>query len=64
MRLVVQRVGMAAVSVEGEMVGQIGNGLCVLVGMTHDDTPEIVSKMAEKLAKLLCWPQHYFSSGG
>ncbi len=52
MRLVVQRVGMAAVSVENEVVGQIGPGLCVLVGITHDDTPDIVAKMAEKLVKL------------
>ncbi len=52
MRLVVQRVGMAAVSVDGEMVGQIGPGLCVFVGITHDDTPEIAAKMAEKLVKL------------
>lgn len=52
MRLVVQRVGMAAVSVDSEMVGQIGPGLCVLVGITHDDTPEIATKMAEKLVKL------------
>ena len=52
MRLVVQRVGMAAVSVDSEMVGQIGPGLCVLVGITHDDTPEIMAKMAEKLVKL------------
>ncbi len=52
MRLVVQRVGMAAVSVDGEMVGQIGPGLCVFVGITHHDTPEIAAKMAEKLVKL------------
>ncbi len=52
MRLVVQRVGMAAVSVDGEVVGQIGPGLCVLVGVTHDDTTEIAHKLAEKLVKL------------
>ena len=52
MRLVVQRVGMAAVSVDGEVVGQIGPGLCVLVGITHDDTTETANKLAEKLVKL------------
>ncbi len=52
MRLVVQRVGMAAVSVGGEMVGQIGPGLCVLVGITHDDTDAEMKRMAEKLVKL------------
>ncbi len=52
MRLVVQRVGMAAVSVDGEMVGQIGPGLCVFVGITHDDSDIEMKKMAEKLVKL------------
>ncbi|MFW2383240.1 MAG: D-aminoacyl-tRNA deacylase [Acidimicrobiales bacterium] len=52
MRLVVQRVGMAAVSVDGEVVGRIGPGLCVLVGITHDDTAENAHKLAEKLVKL------------
>lgn len=52
MKLVVQRVGMAAVSVDGDVVGRIGPGLCVLVGITHDDTTEIAEKLAEKLVKL------------
>lgn len=52
MRLVVQRVGMAAVSVDGEMVGQIGPGLCVFVGITHDDSDTEMKRMAEKLLKL------------
>ncbi len=47
-----QRVGMAAVSVDGEVVGRIGPGLCVLVGITHDDTTETANKLAEKLVKL------------
>lgn len=47
-----QRVGMAAVSVDGKVVGQIGPGLCVLVGITHDDTTETANKLAEKLVKL------------
>ena len=37
MRAVVQRVTSAAVTVAGEEVGRIGRGLCVLVGVTHDD---------------------------
>ena len=37
MRAVVQRVTTAAVTVAGEEVGRIGVGLCVLVGVTHDD---------------------------
>jgi D-tyrosyl-tRNA(Tyr) deacylase len=43
---------MAAVSVDGDVVGQIGQGLCALVGITHDDTPEVAAKLAEKLVKL------------
>lgn len=43
---------MAAVSVEGEMLGQIGRGLCVFVGIASDDTDEQMARMAEKLLKL------------
>jgi D-tyrosyl-tRNA(Tyr) deacylase len=52
MRAVVQRVSEAEVTVEGERVGSIGTGLCVLVGITHDDTPAIAAKLASRLAKL------------
>jgi D-aminoacyl-tRNA deacylase len=49
MRAVVQRVERASVSVGGELVGEIGPGLCVLLGITHDDGPGQVDKMANKL---------------
>ena len=54
MRGVVQRVQSASVAVvqagEGqEMVGSIGQGLCVLVGVTHDDGPDRARKLAEKI---------------
>ncbi|MGI9597911.1 MAG: D-aminoacyl-tRNA deacylase [Acidimicrobiales bacterium] len=52
MRAVVQRVGRASVTVAEEVVGSIGPGLCVLVGVTHDDTEAIATKMAERLWKL------------
>ena len=52
MRALVQRVSRASVSVEGEVVGSIGQGLCVLIGMTHEDTLAQVNKMADKLFKL------------
>jgi D-tyrosyl-tRNA(Tyr) deacylase len=48
-RAVVQRVSSAAVAVDGEEVARIGRGLCVLVGITHTDTPDVAVKMAEKL---------------
>ncbi len=53
MRGLVQRVRSASVSVvsEGaeEVVGAIGPGLCVLLGVTHDDGPEHARKLAEKI---------------
>jgi D-tyrosyl-tRNA(Tyr) deacylase len=53
MRAVVQRVDGASVVVEGETVGKItGEGLCVLVGVTHDDTEEKAAQLARKLWSL------------
>jgi D-tyrosyl-tRNA(Tyr) deacylase len=52
MRAVVQRVTRASVTVEGELVGAIGAGLCVLVGVTHADTVATADKMADKLWNL------------
>lgn len=46
----VQRVDGASVVVAGETVGEIvGEGLCVLVGVTHDDTPQKAELLARKL---------------
>lgn len=56
MRAVVQRVSHATVTVDGEVTGAIGRGLCVLVGVTHDDTEAQAGKMAEKLWKLRIFP--------
>ena len=52
MRAVVQRVTQASVTIGGEVVGSIGRGLCVLVGVTHDDTAAEAAKMADKIWKL------------
>ena len=52
MRAVVQRVSEASVTVDGEVVGSIGPGLCVLIGVTHGDTPAQADKLARRLAKL------------
>jgi len=51
-RAVVQRVTSARVRVEGEVVGEIGPGLVVLVGVTHDDGPEQVGFIVRKIADL------------
>jgi D-tyrosyl-tRNA(Tyr) deacylase len=52
MRALVQRVGKASVSIDGETVGQIGRGLVVLVGVTHGDTQEQAEWLARKVAGL------------
>ncbi len=52
MRAVVQRAAHAAVTVDDTVIGQIGPGLCVLVGIAPDDTTEDADKLAAKLWKL------------
>lgn len=52
MRALVQRVTRAAVRVDGEVVGEIGPGLLVLLGVTHADDEATADKLAEKLLKL------------
>jgi len=52
MRALVQRVGSASVSVAGEQVAAIGPGLLVLLGVTHDDGPEEVDRLADKVRAL------------
>ncbi|GBG38999.1 D-aminoacyl-tRNA deacylase [Mycobacterium montefiorense] len=55
MRVLVQRVSSAAVSIDGEVVGAIrpdGQGLLALVGVTHSDDFDIARRLAEKLWNL------------
>ncbi len=52
MRVLIQRVTRASVSVAGETVGKTGPGFLLLVGITHSDTPELVAQMAQKVANL------------
>ncbi|WP_237205274.1 D-aminoacyl-tRNA deacylase [Rothia nasimurium] len=53
MRAVLQRVTSAAVTVDGQSVGKIDQpGLLVLVGITHEDGPAQVAKLADKTANL------------
>jgi D-aminoacyl-tRNA deacylase len=51
-RVVVQRVSSATVSVAGEVVGACGPGLVVLVGIATGDTGATVDRMAAKVARL------------
>jgi len=52
MRLVVQRVTNANVTVDGKTTGKIGKGLLVLLGVGAEDTKEILEKMADKMLRL------------
>ena len=52
MRAVVQRVTRASVTVEHEIVGEIGNGLVVLLGIARDDTEKDAEYLVEKIAAL------------
>lgn len=55
MRVLVQRVTSARVTVRGELIAEVrpvGQGLVALVGVTHDDNPDKASRLAEKLWRL------------
>lgn len=52
MRAILQRVRQGHVTVEDKIVGQIGPGYVILVGITHQDGPAEVKRLAEKTAHL------------
>src|SRR4029079_12544786 len=52
MRAVVQRVTRASVRIDGEVVGEIGNGVVVLLGVARDDTREDADYLVAKIAAL------------
>ncbi len=52
MRPVVQRVSAARVVVDGDVVGEIGAGLCVLLGIARDDGVEQADRLAGRIARL------------
>lgn len=52
MRCVIQRVTEASVTVEGEVIGQIGRGFMVLIGVSAEDTDKDLKYMAEKVPNL------------
>jgi D-tyrosyl-tRNA(Tyr) deacylase len=56
MRVVIQRVNGASVTIAGDVVGRIGSGLVVLVGVQAGDTPADVDWLAGKVASLRIFP--------
>ena len=52
MRVVLQRVSRASVTIAGRTAGAIGPGFCLLVGFTHGDDESVADWMAEKVAGL------------
>jgi len=56
MRVVLQRVSQASVTVSGEIVGQIGPGVLILVGVAKGDTQSDSAYLAEKIVNLRVFP--------
>jgi D-tyrosyl-tRNA(Tyr) deacylase len=56
MRVVLQRVSRARVTVEGRVTGEIGRGLLLLVGFKEGDSEEALAWMADKVAGLRIFP--------
>ncbi|HNP86048.1 MAG TPA: D-aminoacyl-tRNA deacylase, partial [Kouleothrix sp.] len=56
MRAVIQRVSEASVTVAGQVVGQIGRGLLVLLGVGHADGPGEAQQLAAKIAAMRIFP--------
>jgi D-tyrosyl-tRNA(Tyr) deacylase len=49
LKALIQRVTEASVSVDGEVIGEIGQGLVVLLGVERDDSTAIVNRLADRL---------------
>lgn len=52
MKVVLQRVSRAAVSVDGKVIGSIGRGFLLLLGVSDTDTREMADRMVDKICKL------------
>lgn len=52
MKIVLQRVSRAKVTADGELTGEIGKGLLLLVGVGPEDTEESAERLAEKIGRL------------
>jgi len=58
LRAVVQRIAEARVRVEDEVVGEIGPGLCVLLGVAHEDGEAAAERLAGRVARLRIFENH------
>lgn len=63
MRTVIQRVDHASVTVNGEVVGEIERGLCLLVGITHQDSDDDLKYVVEKILNMRIFPDAAGKSG-
>ena len=52
MKALLQRVDKAGVSVEGKLTGEIGKGICVFLGVVHEDTEKDITWLADKIVNL------------
>ena len=52
MKALLQRVDRAGVSVDGKITGEIGKGLCVFLGVVHEDTDKDVKWLTDKIVNL------------
>ena len=52
MRVLLQRVSKASVTVDNKITGQISRGYVLLLGVGHNDTPQIADKLADKIVNL------------
>ncbi len=63
MKALVQRVADARVRIDGDVVGEIGPGLCVLVGVTHSDDGSTARRLAEKVWHLRIFDDEHGNMG-
>lgn len=63
MRVVIQRVNQAKVTVSGDITGSIERGLCLLVGITHDDTEDDLKYIVDKTLNMRIFPEESGDSG-
>jgi D-tyrosyl-tRNA(Tyr) deacylase len=63
MRAVIQRVNRASVTVDNEITGSIDRGLCLLIGITHEDTADDLKYIVDKTLNMRIFPDPTGDSG-